>query len=202
MSRLVLTRPGLRWDWPLMGNLRWAPLPGRESGLEDIHRFTSCRHPPGTGRGSRGPRRSSRRGPDRANIGASSPRGSWPGRCRRGGARLRWPRVGSRWSSVSTRIGRPSRPADPLDQLADRDVIAPADVDRPAQRRVAARDRDEARDRILDVGQVAPRVEPAQPDAGRVSAWLMIVGMIARADCRGPKVLNGRRIVTGRPKAR
>ena len=30
----------------------------------------------------------------------------------------------------------------------------------------------------------------------------MIVGMIARADCRGPNVLNGRRIVTGRPNAR
>ena len=30
----------------------------------------------------------------------------------------------------------------------------------------------------------------------------MIVGMIARADCRGPNVLNGRRIVTGRSNER
>ena len=60
---------------------------------------------------------------------------------------------------------RPAQPAaDHLDQLADRDVFAAADIDGPAERRVAAGDGDEAGDRILDIGQVAARVEPAELD--------------------------------------
>ncbi len=54
--------------------------------------------------------------------------------------------------------------ADHLDQVADRDIFAAADIDGPAQRRVAAGDGDEPCDGVLDVGQVAARVEPAQPD--------------------------------------
>ena len=72
----------------------------------------------------------------------------------------------TRSESVSTRIGRAEPGRDPLDQLADREVLAPADVDDPADRGVAAGDRDEARDGVLDVGQVATRVQAPQADAG------------------------------------
>ena len=35
-----------------------------------------------------------------------------------------------------------------------------------------------------------------------MSAWETIVGTIARADWKGPKVLNGRTITAGRPNER
>ena len=44
---------------------------------------------------------------------------------------------------------------------------------------------------ILDLGV---RFIPGKPRR----AWLTIVGMTARADCRGPYVLNGRMVATGR----
>jgi len=37
--------------------------------------------------------------------------------------------------------------------------------------------------------------------SSRTRAWLMIVGMMARSDWRGPNVLNGRTIVTGTSNA-
>ena len=52
--------------------------------------------------------------------------------------------------------------------------------------------------RVVRVGWVAPiwiRRWPA-------SAWVMMVGITARADCRGPNALNGRKMVTGRLKLR
>jgi len=35
-----------------------------------------------------------------------------------------------------------------------------------------------------------------------LSAWAITVGITARADWRGPKVLKGRMMATGRPKER
>ena len=46
------------------------------------------------------------------------------------------------------------------------------------------------------VGVSAPSCTSRLPAA----SWLMIVGITARADCRGPKVLNGRIVTVGRPK--
>ena len=42
--------------------------------------------------------------------------------------------------------------------------VAAADIDGAPDRGVAAGDGDKSRDGILDVGQVATRVEPAEPD--------------------------------------
>ena len=52
--------------------------------------------------------------------------------------------------------------SDQLDQLADRDVLSAADVDRPAQGRIASRDREEALHRVLHIRQVATRIQPAE----------------------------------------
>ena len=98
------------------------------------------------------------------------------------------------------------RPAEairePLDQGADRDVLALADVDGAAQRR--SQPAIATKPATVSLTYVRSRRGSRLPrrTTGRVSAWLIIVGMIARADCLGPKVLKGRRIVTGRPKAR
>ena len=70
--------------------------------------------------------------------------------------------------------------SDPLDELADGDVFAPAHVDDPAEGGVAAGDGDEAGDGVLDVGPVAARVQAPERTLGRVRAWLMIVGMGSR----------------------
>ena len=35
-----------------------------------------------------------------------------------------------------------------------------------------------------------------------LASWVMICGMTARVDWRGPKVLNGRSVTTGSPKLR
>src|SRR6202035_4825784 len=56
--------------------------------------------------------------------------------------------------------------ADQLDELADRDVVAAADVDDSAQRGFAAGDGDETGDGVFHIGQVAARVEAAQLHLG------------------------------------
>ena len=55
----------------------------------------------------------------------------------------------------------------------------------------------------IRVGAVAPSRMVAGPVAGSWAAsWVMMVGMTARADWRGPNVLNGRTTVTGVPNER
>ncbi len=46
--------------------------------------------------------------------------------------------------------------------------------------------REEASDGIADIGEIAAGIQAAQADAIRRSAWVMMVGMTARADWRGP----------------
>ena len=41
--------------------------------------------------------------------------------------------------------------------------------------------------------------EPTRISRRPESTWVRIVGMMARADCRGPKVLKGRSTATGWP---
>ena len=73
-------------------------------------------------------------------------------------------------------------------QLADRVAAARAELDRLARRcpaAVAARTNPSHVSR--DEGEVAARVEPAQPElAGAGEQLGSIVGITARADCRGP----------------
>ena len=112
----------------------------------------------------RGPRRSSRRGPA-----SSEYRGFQPQRlCARAvpaSSRSTSLAAGRYALVVGFDRDRPAQPAaDRLDQLADRDVLAAADIDGSAEGRVAAGDRDEAGDRVLDIRQVAARVEPAELD--------------------------------------
>ena len=40
-------------------------------------------------------------------------------------------------------------------------------------------------------------VSPSRTSSAPASSWESTVGMTARVDCRGPKVLNGRSVVTG-----
>ena len=98
----------------------------------------------------------------RVYSGGSSPSGRGRARCRPGAGQPRWRRAGPGSGSASTSIGRPIRRGDHPDQLADRQVVPPADVDHPADGGVAPGDGEEAGGGVLDVGQVASRVEAAE----------------------------------------
>src|SRR5208337_3909068 len=73
--------------------------------------------------------------------------------------------AGRRANAVGFRldIERPAQqPADPFDELADRNILAPADIDDASDRLVATGDRNECPGRVLDEREVPPRVEPTQ----------------------------------------
>ena len=109
----------------------------------------------------------------------------------------------SRWSSRRTGTGRPissqicsaSAPIEissPVPALK----ISPTTCSAGAVPTVAKAAAVSCTNRKSRVGSSAPSRISRAPAA----IWLTTVGMTARADCRGPNVLNGRSVTAGRPK--
>jgi len=83
-------------------------------------------------------------------------------------------------------------------RISDGDLEAAANVDDLANGTGCFQRRDEPRDSVSDVVEVTRRMHGAKPDAALpLASCVMIVGMNARTDCRGPYVLKGRSTITG-----
>ena len=109
----------------------------------------------------------------------------------------------TRWSSATTVGVTPRSSARRLDHVSDRHRDAGAELDDGAAARDRCRPRGR-RPRAVSVTNVKSRRGARLPSRSSVrpaSSWPRIVGITARVDWRGPKVLNGRSTVTGSAEA-
>jgi hypothetical protein len=91
---------------------------------------------------------------------------------------------------------------DHRDQLSDRHVTPGAQLHRPTDGLGRGGGRDHPRDRVRHVGQVPSRVQCAEPERVARQRLRDDRGNDRTRGLPGGNVLNGRRIVTGRPKVR